>query len=221
MKVHRDGLGTILAGYILFILICGSVIWFANCLFVKILAGIVVAIPILFLPYFFRVPKRNSVIEDDQLTSVADGEVVIIQKVYEPEYLKCETLKISVFMNFFNVHVNFYPCSGTITYYKYHPGKYLLAFKPKASEENERSSIAMRCPNGDEILFRQIAGTFARRIVTYSKVGESVVGGSQCGLIKFGSRIDMFLPVDAVPDVQIGDKVRACETVIAHLPKRD
>ena len=162
-------------------------------------------------------PKRNCIDEDGTITSSADGKVVIIKKVYEPEYLKREALQVSVFMSFFNVHVNFYPSSGKITYYKYHPGKYLLAFKPKASEENERTSIAMLCKCGSEILFRQIAGTFARRIVCYAKVGEDVIGGDQCGLIKFGSRVDIFLPVDAEVCVQIGDKVKACETVIARL----
>lgn len=217
MKVHRDGLGTIAVICLAILSICGSIAIFVDCLFVQIVAGIVFLVPLAFLPYFFRVPKRNCIDEDGTITSSADGKVVIIKKVYEPEYLKREALQVSVFMSFFNVHVNFYPSSGKITYYKYHPGKYLLAFKPKASEENERTSIAMLCKCGSEILFRQIAGTFARRIVCYAKVGEDVIGGDQCGLIKFGSRVDIFLPVDAEVCVQIGDKVKACETVIARL----
>lgn len=217
MKVHRDGLGTIAVICLAILLICGSIAIFVDCLFVQIVAGIVFLVPLAFLPYFFRVPKRDCIDKDGTITSSADGKVVIIKKVYEPEYLKREALQVSVFMSFFNVHVNFYPSSGKITYYKYHPGKYLLAFKPKASEENERTSIAMLCKCGSEILFRQIAGTFARRIVCYAKVGEDVIGGDQCGLIKFGSRVDIFLPVDAEVCVQIGDKVKACETVIARL----
>ncbi len=217
MKVHRDGFGTILVSYLGVLAICGSIIYFVDCLFVRIMAGIVGLVPLAFLPYFFRVPKRKCVRGKGIVTSAADGEVVIIQKVYEPEYLKKEVLKISVYMDFFNVHVNFYPLSGLVTYFKYHPGRYLLAFKPKASEENEHTSIAIRSEGGQEILFRQIAGTFARRIVCYAEVGKPVKGATQCGIIKFGSRVDVFLPADAQPCVQLGDKVRACETIIARL----
>lgn len=121
-------------------------------------------------------------------------------------------------MNFFNVHVNFWPMDGEVTYYKCHPGKYYLAFLPKASELNEHSSVGMENSFG-RILFKQLAGTFARRIVCYAKEGEKVKKGSQCGIIKFGSRIDMYLPLDADIKVEIGDDVRACETVIAELHK--
>lgn len=218
IRIHRDGLGTIAVGYCLNLLVWGSVIYMTDCLFVRLIAALLCLVPLVFLPFFFRVPRRNPLVGDGVLTSVADGEVVIIQQVYEPEYLKCDAIQISVFMSFFNVHVNYFPASGEVTYYKYHPGKYLLAFKPKASEVNERSSIAMLCEGTDkEILFRQIAGTFARRIVTYAEVGDKVNGAEQCGLIKFGSRIDMFIPLGSKVEVQIGDKVRACETVLARL----
>ena len=150
------------------------------------------------------------------MTSVADGKVVIIDKVFENEYLKKECIQVSVYMDFFNVHVNYWPIDGNVTYYKYHPGKYMLAFLPKASELNEHSSVAMETPYG-EILFKQLAGTFARRIVTYAEpIGKSVIKGDQCGVIKFGSRIDMFLPLDSDIKVQLGDCVKACETVIAE-----
>ena len=121
-------------------------------------------------------------------------------------------------MDFFNVHVNFWPVSGEITYYKYHPGKYLLAFLPKASELNEHTSVAVRNRFGD-VFFKQLAGTFARRIVCYAKVGETCTKADQCGIIKFGSRIDMYLPLDSEIKVKVGDDVRACETVIAELRK--
>ncbi len=220
MKVHRDGFGTILVSYLGILAICISVICFVDCMIVKVLVGVVGLVPLAFLPYFFRVPKRDCICEDGLVTSAADGEVVIIQKVYEPEYLKKDVIKISVYMDFFNAHVNFYPLSGVVTYYKYHPGKNLLAFKPKASEENEHTSIAVRCFNGEEILFRQIAGTFARRIVCYAQVGKKVEGARQCGIIKFGSRVDLFLPADSEICVQLGDKVKACETVMARLQGR-
>ena len=169
-----------------------------------------------FVFFFFRVPRRKVVAGDNIVTSVADGEVVIVDKVYEREYIKGECLQVSVYMNFFNVHVNFWPISGEVTYYKYHSGKYFLAFLPKASELNEHTSVSIRNEYGD-VFFKQLAGTFARRIVCYAKVGGKGVKGEQCGIIKFGSRIDMYLPLDADIKVKVGDEVRACETVIAEL----
>ena len=171
-----------------------------------------------FVTFFFRVPKRKRTGEDNFVTSVADGEVVVIEKVYEAEHLKCECIQVSVYMDFFNVHVNYWPISGEVTYYKYHPGKYMLAFLPKASELNEHTSTGIRNQYGD-VFFKQIAGTFARRIVCYAKPGSQELKGSQCGIIKFGSRIDMYLPLDADIKVQIGDCVRGSESVIAELKK--
>ena len=163
-------------------------------------------------------PDRNTVPGDNVVTSVADGKVVVIDKVYEPEYVKGECLQVSVYMDFFNVHVNYWPIDGEVTYYKYHPGKYLLAFMPKASELNEHSSVAIRSHYGD-VFFKQLAGTFARRIVTYAVPGNAEKKGEQCGVIKFGSRIDMYLPLDSEIKVKLGDHVKACETVIADLRK--
>jgi len=166
--------------------------------------------------FFFRVPVRGNISKMNAVTSVADGKVVIIEKVFEPEYLKCECIQVSVYMSFFNVHVNYWPIDGTNTYYKYHPGKYLLAWMPKASELNEHASLAVKNECG-EVFFKQMAGTFARRIVTYDCIGESVEKATQCGIIKFGSRIDMYLPLTADIQVEVGDEVRACESVIAKL----
>ena len=214
--IHKDCYGTIL----LIWLVCGlAAFCFIRFIPFEPAAYLLTLIPMFFIGFslfFFRVPKRKCAEGADLLTSVADGKVVIIEKVYESEYLKRECIQVSVYMDFFNVHVNFWPLDGEVSYYKYHPGKYLLAFLPKASELNEHSSIAMRTSFG-EILFKQIAGTFARRIVTYADPGNSVTKGSQCGIIKFGSRIDMYLPLDADIKVSIGENVRACETVIAQL----
>ena len=171
-----------------------------------------------FVLFFFRVPKRQVAGADNAVTSVADGKVVVIDKVYEPEHLKAECIQVSVYMDFFNVHVNFWPISGEVTYYKYHPGKYMLAYLPKASELNEHTSTSIRSPYG-EVFFKQLAGTFARRIVCYAKPGNQEVKGSECGIIKFGSRIDMYLPLDADIKVQLGDYVRASESIIAELHK--
>ena len=168
--------------------------------------------------FFFRVPNRTTVPGDNVVTSVADGKVVIVEKTYESEYVKGECIQVSIYMDFFNVHVNYWPVAGEVTYYKYHPGKYMFAFLPKASELNEHSSVGIRSPYGD-VFFKQIAGTFARRIVTYATPGNVEEKGAQCGVIKFGSRIDMFFPLDSDIKVKVGDHVKACESVIADLPR--
>jgi len=216
MRIDRDSYGTIahvalaiaLAVVLLFLLFGSSVFtWVATLLLLPFFC---------FVVYFHRVPVRKRTGDDKKISAVADGKIVIIEKTYEKEFLHRECIQVSIYMDFFDVHANFWPMDGVISYYKYHPGKYLLAFLPKASEDNEHSSTAIRNDNG-EILFKQIAGTFARRIVCYSKEGERTQAGSQCGIIKFGSRIDMYLPVDSEILVKIGDKVRASESLIAIL----
>lgn len=167
--------------------------------------------------YFFRIPRRNPVGSDTIVTSSADGKVVIVDEFFEDEYLKRPCKRVCVYMDFFDVHANYWPVTGEVVYYCYHPGKHLLAFKPKASEENEHASACIRTASGSEVFFKQLAGTFARRIVNYSKPGLQVKAGEQCGIIKFGSRLDMFLPLDADVKVKVGDKVLACETVIAQI----
>lgn len=171
----------------------------------------------LFITYFFRVPTRECPGDDDIVTAVADGKIVIVEKAYEPEFLKKECMQVSIYMDFFDVHANFWPVDGEVNYYKYHPGKHLLAFLPKSSLDNEHSSSCIITEDGNEVFFKQIAGGFARRIVCYSEPGLKTEAGQQCGIIKFGSRIDLYLPLDAEIMVEIGDKVRACETVIAKL----
>ncbi|MCD8313669.1 MAG: phosphatidylserine decarboxylase family protein [Bacteroidales bacterium] len=216
MTVHKDGLGIIIGVWLLCIALIFVCLYFIPIPYIAYPVAALFLFPMVFIFFFFRVPKRRSVPGDNVVTSVADGEVVIIEKVYEKEFLMQECIQVSVYMDFFNVHVNFWPLSGNITYYKYHPGKYLLAFLPKASEFNEHTSICVENEHG-KVFFRQLAGTFARRIVCYAKEGETGTKGSQCGIIKFGSRIDMFLPLDADIKVEIGDEVFACESVIAEL----
>ncbi|MCM1178344.1 MAG: phosphatidylserine decarboxylase family protein [Bacteroides sp.] len=218
MTIHKDGYGTIL-GIWIFCAVCIFLsLHFIPWTFVSWTMAAIFAFFMCFVFFFFRVPQRETVNGDNIVTSVADGEVVIVDKVYESEFIKGECIQVSVYMNFFNVHVNFWPISGEITYYRYHPGKYLLAFLPKASELNEHTSIAIRNEWG-EVFFKQLAGTFARRIVCYAKVGETDIKGNQCGIIKFGSRIDMYLPLGSDIKVRVGDEVKACETVIAELRK--
>ena len=167
--------------------------------------------------FFFRVPDRTAAGSDTIVSSAADGKVVIIDEVFEDEYLKRDCKRVCVYMDFFDVHANFWPVTGEVTYYCYHPGKHFLAFKPKASEENEHTSTCIRTASGTEVLFKQHAGTFARRIVNYAKPGLKVKAGEQCGIIKFGSRMDIFLPLDANIKVSLGDLTKACETVIAQI----
>ena len=181
-----------------------------------ILTALVLTIAI-WQTFFFRVPVRKSPGSGSVVTAVADGRIVINEKVFEPLFLKRECIQVSIYMDFFDVHANFWPVNGVVTEYKYYPGEHILAFKPKASEENEHACTVIRTDAGKDILFKQLAGTFARRIVCYSKPGLHTKAGEQCGIIKFGSRIDMYLPTDADIKVQIGDNVRACESVIALL----
>lgn len=167
--------------------------------------------------FFFRVPERTVAGSGSVVSSSADGRVVIIDEVFEQEFLKCKCKRVCVYMDFFDVHANFWPVSGKITYYKYHPGKHILAFKPKASEENEHTTTCIRTESGADVLFKQHAGTFARRIVNYARPGMEVKAGDQCGIIKFGSRLDIFLPVDADIKIELGVHARACETIIAQI----
>ena len=216
MTIHKDCIGTISKIWLVSVGLICILLYFVPYSFISYPLCAVLFFLMGFSIFFFRVPDRKTVDGENVVTSVADGEIVVIEKVYEPEYLKRDCIQVSVYMDFFNVHVNFWPLSGECTYYKYHPGKYMLAFLPKASELNEHTSIGMKSSHG-EILFKQLAGTFARRIVCYAKPGEAVVKGSECGIIKFGSRIDMYLPLDSDIKVKIGDCVKACETVIAEL----
>ena len=165
MKIHKDCYRTIAYVWLICLTLLFLTWWFVGkVLFVSIPLTAVLVFIMGFITYFFRLPKRTTVEGENVLTAVADGEIVILEKVYEPEYLKQECIQVSIYMNFFNVHVNFWPMDGEVTYYKYHPGKYYLAFLPKASELNEHSSVGMENSFG-RILFKQLAGTFARRIV--------------------------------------------------------
>ena len=217
MKIDKDSRGTILTIWAvciaLFILLCLLV----DKAWALYLGGLLLLAAGAFGTYFFRVPDRSGPGSTTTVTSVADGEVVIIDHLYEKDFLKRECIRISVYMDFMNVHANFWPVTGEVIYCQYHPGKHKLAFLPKSSDLNEHATTAIRTSEGKEILFKQIAGTFARRVVSYSKVGMPVKAGEQCGIIKLGSRIDFFLPLDATVKVDEGDIVRACETVIAEL----
>ena len=219
IKIDNDSYGTILLSWCICAVLIFLTARYISILWISLPLCLFFVIFMVFITWFFRVPDRNTPDEQNPrlVTSVADGKVVIVEKVFEKEYLKRECIQISVYMDFFDVHCNFWPITGTVSYYKYHPGKYLLAFHPKSSELNEHSSTCLRNEHG-EVFFKQIAGTFARRIVCYAEPGKIEYRGDQCGVIKFGSRIDLFLPLEAEVKVKLGDKVRAVESILAVLP---
>ncbi len=167
---------------------------------------------------FFRVPVwRKTTIVDDAVLAPADGELAANEVVMEDEYFHDQRRQVSIFMSIYNVHVNFFPFDGEVTYYKYHPGKFLVAFKPKSSTDNEHNTIILKDKKGREILVRQIAGFVARRIVCDLQPGDEAVAGEELGMIRFGSRVDVFLPLDAEVNVKMGDKTFGKVTVLAKL----
>ena len=178
--------------------------------------GIVTITILVLILQFFRNPKRKAKIDDNIIISPVDGKVVAIEKVYEKEYFKDERIQISIFMSPLNVHVTRYASSGKIKFSKYHPGKYLVAWHPKSSEKNERTTVVIENNIFGEILYRQIAGAVARRIVNYAKVGDEVVQGTDAGFIKFGSRVDLFLPLDSKIKVELDQIVKGAEDIIAE-----
>lgn len=170
-----------------------------------------------FIVAFFREPRRVKIHDNDLVFSPCDGRVVVTEVVYEDEYMKKDMLQISIFMSVTNIHMNWMPVSGEVEYYKYHPGRFLIAWHPKSSTENERTTTVVETPSGVEVLFRQIAGVVARRIKSYIEVDDKVTQNSVCGFIKFGSRIDILLPKDAKLLVEIGDKVVGTQTPLARI----
>ena len=166
---------------------------------------------------FFRNPKRHTPLNDNQVIAPVDGKVVVIEEVFEKEYFNDKRLQVSVFMSPLNVHVTRYPIGGNVVFSKYHPGKYLVAWHPKASEENERTTVVVENQTYGKVLYRQIAGALAKRIVNYAKINNQAIQGSDSGFIKFGSRVDLFLPLNTNIKVQLNQKVRGGESIIAEI----
>jgi len=216
MKIHPEGYLIILVAFLLLVGINVVVRYFWSYQWLTILLAITSFIFFLMIVWFFRNPDRTLTPDNQRIFAPADGKIVVIEEVDETEYFHDRRIQVSIFMSPLNVHVNRYPVSGEVTYTKYHPGKYFVAWHPKSSLLNERSTIVIKTPDGREILVRQIAGAVARRIVTYSKVGEHAVQGNDLGFIKFGSRVDMFLPLDAKINVALDQCVTGNRTVIAE-----
>jgi phosphatidylserine decarboxylase len=177
---------------------------------------LVLLILVVLVLQFFRNPKRNFILNPEQVLSPVDGKVVVIEEVYEKEYFKDKRLQVSVFMSPLNVHVTRYPVGGNIVYSKYHPGKFLVAWHPKSSEENERTTVVVKSEAFGEVLHRQIAGALAKRIVNYATAGQEVSQSSDSGFIKFGSRVDIFLPLGTKINVKLNQKVVGGVTVVAQ-----
>ncbi|WP_346701614.1 phosphatidylserine decarboxylase family protein [uncultured Alistipes sp.] len=172
-----------------------------------------------FIVAFFREPRRVRIHDADLVFAPCDGRVVVTEVVKETEYLQEEMLQISIFMSITNVHMNWVPVGGVVEYFKYHPGRFLVAWHPKSSTENERTTTVVKMPTGQRVLFRQVAGLIARRIISYMKVGNPVEQNSVCGFIKFGSRVDILIPKDSELLVEIGDPTVGSQTPIARLRK--
>ncbi len=182
----------------------------------KLLSLLLLSLYVLILQ-FFRNPKRQTNINDSHIIAPVDGKVVVIEEVFEKEYFKEKRLQISIFMSPINVHVTRYPIGGEVVFSKYHPGKYLVAWHPKSSEENERTTVVIANKYAGEILYRQIAGALARRIVNYANPQMTVIQGTDAGFIKFGSRVDVFLPLNAKIKINLNDSVKGGEQIIATL----
>lgn len=221
IRIHKEGYPVIvLVLALLLVLITVMNILFPAQSLIHYFIYLAVLVFYFFVVRFFRHPIREVIPNDEIILSGADGKVVVIEEVTETEYFKEPKIQLSVFMSPTNVHVNWYPISGIIKYFKHNQGSYFIASKPKSSTENERTSLVIETPDKREIMFRQIAGTVARRIICYAKEGKNIVQGQEIGIIKFGSRFDFFLPLDAEIKVNIGQKVVGNETIIAHLPKK-
>lgn len=217
MTLHREGF-TIIAmtlGFALGLFFM-NLHWFSDIAILFWLINAFILVMTFLVVQFFRVPKRLVKEDENSIISPADGKVVAIEEVHESEYFNGPAIQISIFMSPLNVHANWYPIGGEVTYAKYHPGKFLVAWHPKSSTENERTTIVVKHPNGKEILTRQIAGAVARRIVMYSKVGDQTEIGDELGFIKFGSRLDVLVPVESTIQVKLDEKVIGQQSLLAH-----
>ena len=214
---HKEGYQIIISSFILVAVIAVLAEYKISLEWLRMIVQVTVVILLILILQFFRNPKRITPINDKHLIAPVDGKVVIVEEVFEKEYFKDRRLQISIFMSPLNVHVTRYTMGGFVKFSKYHPGKYLVAWHPKSSELNERTTVVIENEKFGEILYRQIAGAVARRIVNYAEIGKKVVQGEDAGFIKFGSRVDLFLPIGTTIDVKVNDTVKGGVQKIAHL----
>jgi phosphatidylserine decarboxylase len=216
IRFHKEGYKIITGTFIILIAIILLAEKFINILWLVKTIQVLALVFLVIVLQFFRNPKRITNLSDNDIIAPVDGKVVVIEEVEETEYFKDKRLQVSIFMSPINVHVTRYAMSGIVKYSKYHPGKYLVAWHPKSSTENERTTVVLENKTIGEILYRQIAGALAKRIVNYAKEGETVVQGTDAGFIKFGSRVDLYLPLGTDIKVNLGDKVKGGVQVIAQ-----
>jgi len=214
---HKEGNTSILIAFVVTCILMSAVWLAAIPIWLQTTLSVVIVLFLFIILQFFRNPKRITPLNDHAVISPVDGKVVVIEKVQENEFFKGERIMISVFMSPINVHVTRYPISGTIAYSKHHPGKYLVAWHPKASEENERTTVVVNHKNGAQVLYRQIAGALAKRIMNYAQENEQVVQGSDSGFIKFGSRVDVYLPADTKIEVTLNQVVQGGVSTLATI----
>lgn len=223
MKINKEGYKIIFVSGVICLAIWGFIYFLLNKhedIVLLVLSGLVLAVFWFLIVSFFREPRRVKIHDADLIFAPCDGRVVVTEVVNEDEYFGGkEVMQVSIFMSVTNVHMNWYPVGGVVKYFKYHPGRFLIAWHPKSSTENERTTTVVETVNGQEVLFRQIAGFVARRIVPYMKEGETVKQNDQCGFIKFGSRIDILIPKECELLVEIGDHVVGTQTPIARFCK--
>ncbi len=217
-KIHHEGTNILVALFLILTIINLPLWLWVPCKAIPIAVTALSVVFYLLVVNFFRSPRRNYEGErKDMVVSSVDGKVVALEEVYEREYLKCKCLQISVFMSVFNVHANWFPVDGEVIFVKHHPGRFMAAYLPKSSTENERSTVVIRTPRGQLVLMRQVAGALARRIVTYARPGDEADISDHMGFIKFGSRVDIYLPLGTTPLVHIGQTTEGGITPIARL----
>jgi phosphatidylserine decarboxylase len=212
---HKEGLKIIVISTLLFIISIIAIDHLISIEWLKKLLQIGALLFYLIILQFFRNPNRSIRPDDNQIVAPVDGKIVVIEEVYEPEYFKDKRLQVSIFMSPINVHVTRYAVSGLVKFSKYHPGKFLVAWHPKASTENERTTVVLKNDVFGEIMYRQIAGALAKRIVNYAVEGTEVIQGTDAGFIKFGSRVDLFLPLGTKLNVKLNEKAIGNKTIIA------
>jgi phosphatidylserine decarboxylase len=214
---HKEGHKIILTTFAIVAIVIFLADYFIEIRWLQVMLQIVFLVLFILILQFFRNPKRHTVINDKHVLAPVDGKVVVIEEVFEKEVLNDKRIQVSVFMSPINVHVTRYPITGKVIYSKYHPGKYLVAWHPKSSEENERTTVVVENSISGKVLYRQIAGAMAKRIVNYAKFGDTVQQGADSGFIKFGSRVDVLLPSDADIKVKLNQNVKGGESIIAQL----
>lgn len=213
---HKEGYRIILVTAILLIAVNIISYLSINTYWIKFTILVVSVLIFLLIIQFFRNPRRTTQHNDAHVVAPVDGKVVVIEEVFEKEYFNAKKLQVSIFMSPINVHVTRHPVGGVVKYSKYHPGKFLVAWHPKSSEENERTTVVVENPVAGEVLYRQIAGALAKRIVNYAEEGQEVIQGSDSGFIKFGSRVDVLLPLGTKLNVKLQDKVKGGMSIIAN-----